>query len=620
MIKTKRIRAAVIALYMLLTLSPMSAFAENPGGKCGENTYWSYDYATRHLSITGTGNIRQYAPDSLAPWDRFSYDISSVSIDSGVTGIGDYAFYYCDKLESITIPGSVIRIGDYAFEHCTGLTSIVIPEGVKSIGDYAFNDCYYEEKDDKDNIISRRGLTNITFPNSLTSIGERAFNGCVNLESIVIPDGVKSIGDYAFNGCYYEERDDKDNIIFRSGLKNITLPDSLTSIGQSAFSNTICYNDWEADCDKKKKENKPCDSLYIGNHLIEAYWKISSDYTVRAGTKTIAVHAFDSQDALTDITLPNSVVSIGDCAFIGCSALANISIPDSVISIGDSAFSSCSELTSIAIPKSVANIGEYAFEACVDLTEINVAADNAAYCSEDGVLYDKEKTEIIRFPIGKSETSFTIPTGITSIANGAFERCRNLTSIEIPDGVTHIGDYAFNGCYYEEKDEDDNIISRLGLTSIEIPDGVPSIGNYAFFGCSSLSSVTIPNTVTSIGDYAFNDCGRLSWVDYIGTKDEWNLITMGEGCSIDTKPVFPIKGISAKRSAGGIVVKPVNIENGKTVVLALYDGDKLIEIKSGTYAGAEITFETDKNYIYAKAMVWNSFSDASPECAVKTVR
>lgn len=607
MIKTKRIRAAVIALCMLLTLAPMSAFASSTDGKCGENTYWSYDYATRHLSITGTGDIRQYAPDSLAPWYfDFSDEIVSISIDSGVTGIGDYAFYYCDKLESITIPGSVIRIGDYAFEHCTGLTSIVIPEGVKSIGDYAFNDCYYEEKDDKDNIISRRGLTNITFPNSLTSIGERAFNGCVNLESIVIPDGVKSIGDYAFNGCYYEERDDKDNIIFRSGLKNITLPDSLTRIGQSAFSNTICYKDWEADCNKKKKENKPCDSLYIGNHLIEAYWKISSDYTVRAGTKAIADHAFDSQDALTDITLPNSVVSIGDCAFIGCSALANISIPDSVISIGDSAFSSCSALTSISIPNSVANIGEYAFETCVNLTEISVAAGNAAYCSEDGVLYDKEKTEIIRFPIGKSETSFKIPTGVTSVANGAFERCRNLTSIEIPDGVTSIGDSAFAHCE--------------NLTSIVIPDGVPSIGNYAFFGCSKLFSVTIPNSVTSVGDYAFKNCSRLFFVDYIGTDVEWNLITRGEGCSIDGKYMTYLKGISAKRSDGGIVVKPVNIANGKTVVLALYDGDKLIEIKSGTYAGAEITFETDKNYTYAKAMVWNSFGDASPECAVKTVR
>ncbi len=570
MIKTKRIRAAVIALYMLLTLAPMSAFAENPGGKCGENTYWSYDYATRHLSITGTGDIRQYTPDSPAPWYfDFSDEIVSISIDSGVTGIGDYAFYYCDKLESITIPGSVIRIGDNAFEHCTGLTSIVIPEGVKSIGDYAFDHC-----------------------SALTSI--------------VIPEGVKSIGDYAFNDCYYEEKDDKDNIISRRGLTNITFPNSLTSIGLSLIHISEPTRLREANCDKKKKENKPCDSLYIGNHLIEAYWKISGDYTVRARTKAIADHAFDSQDALTDITLPNSVVSIGDCAFIGCSALANISIPDSVISIGDSAFSSCSALTSISIPNSVANIGEYAFETCVNLTEISVAADNAAYCSEDGVLYDKGKTEIIRFPIGKSETSFTIPTGITSIANGAFERCRNLTSIEIPDGVTNIGDSAFAHCE--------------NLTSIVIPDGVPSIGSHAFFGCSSLSSVTIPNTVTSIGDYAFKDCGRLSWVYYIGTKDEWNLITMGEECSIDTKPVFPINGISAKRSAGGIVVKPVNIENGKTVVLALYDGDKLIEIKSGTYAGAEITFETDKNYTYAKAMVWNSFGNASPECGAKTLR
>ncbi len=577
MIKTKRIQAAIIMLCMILTLAPTSAFASSTGGKCGENTYWSYDNG--NLSITGTGDIRQYTLDSPAPWYRdFSDEISSVSIASGITGIGDYAFYYCYKLESITIPGSVIRIGDNAFEYCTGLESVTMQNGVTNIGNSAFTDC--------------SGLTSVTIPGSVTSIGDSAFNSCTGLESIVIPDGVTSIGDSAFNHC--------------SSLKNITLPDSLTSIGRYAFSNTVCYNDWEADCDKKRKENIPYDSLYIGNHLIEAYWKISGDYTVRAGTKNIADHAFNSQDTLTDISLPSSVISIGDCAFIGCGALTNISIPDNVVSIGDYAFSGCSALTGISIPKSAANIGEYAFETCTDLTEINVAAGNTAYCSEDGVLYDKEKTEIIRFPIGKSETSFTIPTDVTSIANGAFERCRNLTSIVIPDGVTNIGDYAFHSC---EK-----------LKSISIPDGVPSIGNYAFYGCSRLLSVTIPNTVTSVGDYAFNTCGNLSWVDYIGTKDEWKLITMGENCLIDTKFVFYIKGISAKRSADGIVVKPVNIESGKTVILALYDGDKLIGMELGTCNGTEITFKTDKNYTYAKAMIWNSFGDASPECAVKTVR
>ena len=595
MIKTKRIQAAIIMLCMLLTLAPMSAFASSTGGKCGENTYWSYDYDTHHLSITGTGDMRQYALNSLAPWYRdFSDEISSISIASGITNIGAYAFNDCSALTSVTIPIGVTSIGDYAFCWCNKIESITIPDGVIRIGDNAFDHCI--------------ALTNLVIPKGVESIGNYAFDHCSGLTSIVIPEGVKSIGDYAFNGCYYEEKDDKDNIIFRSGLTNITLPDSLTSIGQYAFYNTVCYNEWDEDCDKKREENIPYDSLYIGNHLIKAYWKISGDYTVRAGTKTIADHAFDSQDTLTDITIPDSVTHIGDCAFIGCGELTNIPIPDSVVSIGDSAFSGCSTLTGISIPKSVANIGENAFESCVNLTEINVAADNTAYCSEDGVLYDKEKTEIIRFPNNnkKYTTAFTIPTGVTSICNYAFDTCKNLTSIDIPDGVTNIGDYAFYYC--------------TNLRSIVIPDGVPSIGSHAFSGCSSLFSITIPNSVTSVGDYAFKNCSRLFFVDYIGTKDEWKLITRGEGCSIDGKYMTYLKGISAKRSAGGIVVKPVNIENGKTVVLALYDGDKLIEIKSGTYAGAEITFETDKNYTYAKAMVWNSFGDASPECAAKTLR
>ena len=504
------------------------------------------DSGTGSGSDSGTGDMYDYNSYSAsAPWKNFSSEIAIINIGEGVTSIGTYAFYYCQGLTSATIPGSVISIGDSAFNRCSSLTSVIIQNGVTSIGDDAFNDC--------------TGLTSVTIPGSVTSIGDHAFDSCSSLTSITIPDGVKSIGAFAFYWC--------------GKLESITLPDSVTSIGDQAFYKTACYND-----------DSEWDVLYIGNHLIKADTNISGAYSINPGTKTI-----------------------GDCAFYYCKGLKSITIPDSAVSIGNQAFYSCSGLNSIIIPKSVTSIGDYAFQVCVNLTEISVDTDNTAYCSENGILYNKEKTEIICFPNKKQDTLFTIPNSVTSIAYGAFSDCRNLTSITIPNSVTSIGNDAFNTC--------------SGLTSVTIPDSVTSLGNKAFFGCSSLTSVTIPNSVTSIGEYAFSDCNNLNEVNYIGSEADWAAITKGQNYSIAENIIKYCKGINVVPSDDGrrIVVRPINIESGKTVTLALYDGNKFIEMQSMIYGGTEIPFTTDKAYTCAKVMVWNSLNEMSPECGVKIV-
>ena len=274
----------------------------------------------------------------------------------------------------------------------------------------------------------------------------------------------------------------------------------------------------------------------------------------------IGYNAFYGCTGLTSITIPNSVTYIGHNAFWYCSGLTSITISDSVTSIGYGAFERCTGLTSITIPNSVTSIETGAFDGCTGLTSINVASGNNYYSDNNGVLFNKKKTELIRYPEGKSQTSYTIPNSVTSIGDwafykctgltsitipnivtsigySAFKRCTGLTSITIPDSVTSIGYYAFEHCAGLTSITISNSVTSIekeafagctGLTSITIPNSVTSIGSFAFEQCTGLTSITIPNSVTSIGYMAFYGCTGLKDVYYTGSKDEWKAISIDE--------------------------------------------------------------------------------------------
>jgi hypothetical protein len=169
-------------------------------------------------------------------------------------------------------------------------------------------------------------------------------------------------------------------------------------------------------------------------------------------------------------------------------------IPNSVTTIGDQAFFDCSGLTSVTIPNSVTSIGDRAFSSCGRLTTIHVDAANAQYSSENGVLFNKNKTTLVCCPAGKTG-SYVIPNSVTTIGYYAFSDCADLSSVTIPGSVTTIGNYAFEYC---------------SLTTVTIPNSVTTIGSDAFYNCDYLTTVIIGNSV--IGSYAFYYCNHLTTV------------------------------------------------------------------------------------------------------------
>ncbi len=282
----------------------------------------------------------------------------------------------------------------------------------------------------------------------VTEIGETAFYFCTGLTDVDIPDSVTKIGEKVFFGC--------------TRLKSVTIPDSVTEISNFAF--------------------------YCSTGLTEI--NVSSDnplYSSQDGVlfnkdkKTLICYPAGKEN--TSYSIPNSVTEIGKYAFYYCTGLTSVNIPDSVTEIGEGAF---------CFGTSVADIK-------ASLTDINVSGDNLLYSSQDGVLFNKDKTTLICYPAGKENTSYSIPNSVAVIGNAAFEGCTSLTSVDIPNSVTEIGETAFCVC--------------TSLTSVKIPDSVTVIGNNSFDSCKSLTNIEISNSLTEIGDNSFNSCTSLTSVD-----------------------------------------------------------------------------------------------------------
>ena len=318
--------------FALLSACTFSAYAAVVNGTCGDNLTWTLNTKDSTLTISGTGEMTNY-DYSPAPWSDYKSYIKYVTIEDGVTSIGDIAFSDCYGLTSVIIPNSVTSIGDAAFGWCSSLTSVTLGKNLTSIGDYAFEYC--------------SSLRSITLGNSVTSIGYYAFQSCSSLTSINIPNSMTSIGGWAFLSC--------------SGLTSVTIGNSVTSIGNGAF-----YY-----CSSLTSITIPNSVTSIGDSAFR-YCSSLTSVTIGNSVTSIGEEAFYWCSKLTSITIPNSVTSIGEDAFIECSSLTSVTIGSGVTSIGSSAFYACSSLPSITIPNSVTSIGDAAFGWCSGLTSVTL--------------------------------------------------------------------------------------------------------------------------------------------------------------------------------------------------------------------------------------------------------
>ncbi|MFQ7292864.1 MAG: leucine-rich repeat domain-containing protein [Monoglobales bacterium] len=559
-----------ILLCMGLLFAPVFVSAQS-SGTCGDNVTWTLDN-NGTLTISGTGAMKDYYN---SPFDENS--VKNVIIMNGITSVGDSSFEGCLRLSSISLPESVTSIGMAAFSGCKSLTSIDILSNVTSIEASAFENC--------------SSLTNITIPNSVTSIGNYAFTGCNSLKNIevsndnvnyssedgvlfnkykttilcypggkagdyVIPDTVLTIGNSAFSGCSSLSKIDIPSSVTTiesnsfadcSGLTNIDIPESVTIIERSAFSDCTSLTNITIPANVTSIENgtfSNCTSL-VSIELSENITSIGSNEYFGSGP-------FSNCIDLTNITIPGSVVYIKKDTFNGCRSLVSIDvsvnntnyssqdgvlfdkdktriitypqskagdyvIPSGVTSIGFATFNNCNNLVNITIPDSVTEIDDETFDSCCNLMNINVSANNENYSSQDGVLFNKDKTELVKYPSGKIG-DYVIPSGVTSIGGFAFYLCTGLTNVTFPDSVTNIGFEAFEYC--------------TGLTNITLPENITSIGWCAFANCNKLKSIIIPDSVTEIGYSAFSGCSSLTEVNIPNNMVKIDLYTFYDCTSL----------------------------------------------------------------------------------------
>ena len=352
---------------------------------------------------------------------------------------------------------------------------------------------------------------------------------------------------------------------------------------------------------------------------------------IEEGATNISTYAFYCCSNLINITISNSVTNIESDAFATCSSLTNITIPNSVMSIEEFAIIDCDNLESITISNSVTNIGDGLCYRCSNLKNIYVDKNNQYYSSENGILFNKDKSKLIKFPdciifkkciipdnvtdIGEyafaacsSLTSITIPNSVTSISDRAFYYCSSLTSITIPNSVTSIGGSAFNSC--------------SSLTNITIPNSVTCIDAYTFMRCSSLTSITIPNSVTSIEYGAFNECSSLTDVYYTGTKAEWEKIDIDNSYNgnddllnatihysdIAPSTIYSADKVSTQITSGKLKIT-LNVDdniNNATVYVAFRNKGKIVDVKKSTLSNlkAEVSL-SNKTYTDIDIYIWN---------------
>ena len=523
----KSLFAAAMTLIMIFGAAPLSGFV---------GIRLPMLSLKAEAAITGTteDGLFEYEVEKKWTGSEYEYGVRITRCDKNVSGkvvvpetiegykvkwIDNYAFSNCKNITEITIPDSVMEIGEFAFLGCTSLLKVVLSKNMTAIEAQTFSGC--------------SSLESIIIPEGVTKIGTRsksedfmcdgaAFYGCTSLKEIIIPDSVTEIWWRAFSGC--------------TSLSKVKLPKNLTSINSDVFSG----------CTSLAEITIPDSVTSIGSSAFEGCTSLA-EIVIPDSVTEIGWSAFEGCTSLAEIAIPDSVTSIGGSAFSGCTSLVEITIPDSVTEIGSSAFSGCTSLSKVDLPKDLTMIEAYTFSGCSSLESIIIPEGVTAI----GTWSEYENTYYgSSFSGCKSLKEIVIPDSVTAIGGSAFSNCISLESITIGSEVESLGDEWIASCRRLEnitvspenktyssvdgvlfnKDKSELSAYPIGnkRSSYTIPDGVEKIGKKAFYGCRYIESLTIPASVAEIEASALGNCYDIRAVYYLGTREQWKEVIIGE--------------------------------------------------------------------------------------------
>ena len=373
-----------------------------------------------------------------------------------VVGIRANGFYECTGVTGLILPDTVEYIDVNAFEGCEKLTRVRWSAGLRKINTGAFD---------------RTGLETLVLPEGVTFLGANAF-GHAKLKSVSLPSTVAKM-------TATNEKSDANPFAFCENLEEIYVAE-----GNKAYKS-------DGNCVMRREDNTlvagckaskiPSYTEHIGRFAFQG--AALESVALPEGVTSIEDYAFAHNDRLKEITLPQSLTSIGKAVFFWCAALGKIAIPDGVTSVGDNAFSTCVSLKELALGAELLSAGCGLTEFCVALEKITVSENNESFSGEGNCLTRKADNTVIA-----GCASSKIPAGTEQIGEYAFCGQTQLGAIDFPDGLKKIGHYAF---------------SCTGLKELKLPRGLQRIGSHAFGNCIELEYVQIPDSVTDVGSKAF---------------------------------------------------------------------------------------------------------------------
>ncbi|WP_302336478.1 leucine-rich repeat domain-containing protein [uncultured Porphyromonas sp.] len=403
---------------------------------------WRYDPKDSSLTLSGTGALPDY-PIGKAPWFEFNDQIDTVVLKEGVTRIGDYAFYNCTELtsveipegityigesafaccqslESVTIPGSVTEIGEGAFESCDSMMALELASGLKCVGAFAFSECVAlrelilpdtVERIERSAFAGTMALHELVIPGNVQEIGDNAFNGCIQLSSLTLSEGIRVIEEMAFSNC--------------SDLTKVLIPASVECLGDGVFSDCLAMT-----------------QIAVAP---ESEHFVVRDDILYSKDLSVLVH-YPAAKEEQEFTIPEEVRKIAGLAFASNYFLMEVMLGDHLEEVGSYAFARCSSLSFMSLPAQTTRLGASPFHDCTMLLEIEVDPSNPCYSSIDGVLYNKEQTQLIQYPAGLYDDFYKVPDTVREIAENACYDAQDLEVLKIPAGVRKIGDMAFAFC------------------------------------------------------------------------------------------------------------------------------------------------------------------------------